>query len=228
LSHILLALNTQIAGFDTLYEWQSERRRNRPEFVLHDGPPYANGDIHLGHLVNKVLKDICLRYKLLRGHRVEYVPGWDCHGLPIELNAAKSLKKAKKMTTKTTKQQSDDSESHYEKASPLDIRRMARSYALKCIDRQMSSFKQMGLLADWNNVYRTMDPAYMCNQVDLFGTLHADDLIYRDYMPVYWSVSSQSALAESELEYNEEHNSSGVFVAYELAERPEAIRHALS
>jgi isoleucyl-tRNA synthetase len=210
----------KIADFDTLYEWQSKELHDRPAFVLHDGPPYANGDIHLGHLVNKVLKDICLRYKLLTGYRVEYKPGWDCHGLPIELNAAKSLKKE----SKKTKQEVGS----FEKAAPLDIRRMARAYAVKCVDGQMSSFKSMGLLADWTNIYRTMDPAYMCNQIDLFGKLHSSGLIYRDYMPVYWSVSSQSALAESELEYNDEHKSRGAFVAFELINYPEAIKRALS
>ena len=131
-------------------------RSQKKKFILHDGPPYANGDIHIGHMVNKVLKDIYLRYKLLSGYQVDYVPGWDCHGLPIELNALKSLKKSKTPLPSNV---------------PIEIRKNANAYAQTCISIQMESFKQMNLLADWKKIYRTIDPSFMCSEIDLFYDL---------------------------------------------------------
>jgi isoleucyl-tRNA synthetase len=162
-------------------------------------------------MVNKVLKDICLRYKLLNGHKVNYVPGWDCHGLPIELNA---------MKTQLSKQE-----------TPMNVsatRDIARKYALKCIGSQISSFGKLNLLADWNKTYRTNDTGYMCDELDLFRALHKKDLIFRDYMPVYWSISSQTALAEFEIEYNDKHISNALFVKFDLAEIPNKLSSILS
>lgn len=228
----------QIAEFDSLYDWQVKNRTNRPLFTLHDGPPYANGDIHIGHMVNKVyssffstkifilivkvLKDIYLRFKLLSGYQINYVPGWDCHGLPIELNAIRNLKK------KSKKNQKKDFDNLLNNAGPLEVRNFARNYAQTCIKTQMESFKQMNLLADWSKIYRTIDPQFMCKELDLFYSLYENKLIYRDYMPVYWSISSQTALAEFELEYNSEHKSNALYVAYELVEFSSEIKKFLS
>lgn len=211
---------SKIANFDGLYKWQAENRTTRPVFRLQDGPPYANGDIHIGHMVNKVLKDIYLRYKLVSGYRVEYTPGWDCHGLPIELSALKSLNTRGKSSSSSTMS--------LNKSSPSDIRRMASEYALRFVDAQMSSFRRMNLLADWSQIYRTIDPVYMCNELDVFYRLYDRQLIYRDYMPVYWSVSSQTALAESELEYNLEHESNALYVAFPVVQIPHDIQRFLS
>lgn len=200
-----------------------KNRSDRPLFTLHDGPPYANGDIHMGHMVNKVLKDIYLRFKLLSGFQVDYVPGWDCHGLPIELNAIKSLKK--NSSKKASKSQPEIS---LNKSTPLEIRKFASDYAKSCIQTQMDSFKKMNLLADWTKIYRTIDTNFMCKELDLFYSLYENKLIYRDYMPVYWSVSSQTALAEFELEYNQEHKSNALYVAYELVEYSSQIKNFLS
>lgn len=168
-------------------------------------------------MVNKVLKDIYLRYKLISGYRVEYKPGWDCHGLPIELSALRSLGGGKKKAPTF-------SASH----SPIEVRRHAVNYARKYIDAQMSSFRRMNLLCDWSHVYKTIDPRYMAAQLDLFYKLYERKLIYRDYMPVYWSVSSQTALAESELEYNAEHLSHALYVAFEVVQLPHEIKMFLS
>lgn len=164
-------------------------------------------------MVNKVLKDIYLRYKLISGYRVEYRPGWDCHGLPIELSALKSLGKQQKPNARS---------------NPLEVRQLAANYARKFIDIQMASFRRMNLLCDWSHVYRTIDPSYICAELDLFYKLYESNLIYRDYMPVYWSVSSQTALAESELEYNLEHLSEALYVAFEVVQIPQEIKRYLS
>jgi isoleucyl-tRNA synthetase len=162
----------------------------------------------------KVLKDIYLRYKLLAGFKIDYKPGWDCHGLPIELNALKkSIKDNKKrknvdVTSTNIIQQND----------PISVRMNARQYAYSQIETQMNSFKKMNLLADWTNIYRTFDVDYMCSQIDLFYSLFKDGLIYRSFMPVYWSPSSRTALAESELEYNAKHQNVAVYVAYQLTQ----------
>lgn len=207
----------QLADFDGLYKWQEKNRTDRPVFTLHDGPPYANGDIHIGHMVNKVLKDIYMRYKLISGHRVNYVPGWDCHGLPIELNAVKQSLKANKKSGHALNNRKD----------PIGVREFARDYAEKCIAIQTNSFKQMNLMADWSRIYRTIDSKFMCDELDLFFNLYNKKLIYRAYMPVYWSVSSQTALAESELEYNTEHKSRALYVAFKLTHIPDQIKSAL-
>lgn len=202
----------KLNNFESVYKWQEVERSSAETFILHDGPPYANGDIHMGHMVNKVLKDVYLRYKLLKGYKINYIPGWDCHGLPIELNA---LKNKKNLNTDL-------------KSSQLETRRIASSFANKHISSQMESFKQLNLLADWSNIYRTIDPNYMCKEIDLFYELYKKKLIFRDYMPVYWSVSSKTALAEFELEYNSEHKSKALYVEFEVNHCPDSIRLSLS
>ncbi|KAI0232253.1 isoleucine-tRNA ligase [Massospora cicadina] len=174
-----------------IYRWQGETNQG-PEFIIHDGPPYANGSLHIGHAFNKVLKDIINRYRLLRGYRIRYIPGWDCHGLPIELKALAKLKATN--------------------LSPLDIRRVARETAIKAIGEQMADLKRWGIMADWDDFYRTLDPPYIISQLEVFRELHREGYVYRQYRPCHWSPSSQTALAESELEYNANHVSTAAYV----------------
>ncbi|KAF2666627.1 isoleucyl-tRNA synthetase [Microthyrium microscopicum] len=187
------------AATSDLYAWQS-RQTERPRFLLHDGPPYANGDLHLGHAVNKLLKDFILRSKIARGYRVEYVPGWDCHGLPIELKAVKSVKEGEA------------------KNSAVNIRQTARRFAAKTVERQKQSFQEWAVLGDWEKSYRTLDSAYILRQLEVWKRLVDRGLIYRARKPVYWSAASGTALAEAELEYDEHHVSTWAFIRYPLAD----------
>ncbi|KAL9694079.1 hypothetical protein quinque_013364 [Culex quinquefasciatus] len=188
--------------FAGLYNWQRENLPAEREFILHDGPPYANGDLHMGHAINKILKDLILRHKIVEGRRVHYTPGWDCHGLPIELKALDAYKGRK------------------ESLDPLKIRQMARKFALDTIEKQRGEFEQWGVTADWARSgawYRTMDVGYIGAQLRLFRELFERGLIYRDLKPVYWSPSSRSALAEAELEYDEAHKSPSLYLKMEIA-----------
>ncbi|XP_048259044.1 isoleucine--tRNA ligase, mitochondrial-like isoform X1 [Haliotis rufescens] len=187
-------------AFDKLYQWQQEQDREA-NFVLHDGPPYANGKPHVGHAVNKILKDITNRFKLMQGYKVHYVPGWDCHGLPIELKAV----------------------NHQKELSPLEIRKKAETFARETISVQKESFKRWGVMADWGRCYTTLDRDYQVNQWEAFFDMYEKGLIYEDYMPVYWSPSSRTALAEAELEYNDQHVSRSVYVKFPLVSVPGEI-----
>ncbi|GAB9476245.1 Isoleucine-trna ligase [Globisporangium polare] len=181
-------------------------------FVLHDGPPFANGSLHMGHLMNKVLKDIINRYKLMRGHSIQYVPGWDCHGLPIEIKALAQLK----------------SDSDRAELSPSQVRKLSRELARGAIAEQKRDFERWGVLADWSGApgshYETMDPRYEAKQYDVLKKMVAEGLIFRGFKPVYWSPSSQTALAESELEYQDNHVSHAAYIRFALrsAALPEA------
>ena len=188
-----------------LYQWQRSRPDTSGDFVFHDGPPYANGNLHCGHALNKILKDITNRYQVLRGKRVHYMPGWDCHGLPIEAKALANV---------------EPDERH--KLAAHDIRMRARYEAMKAIETQKGEFSQFGIMADWSDgaTYRTLDPAYEARQLRVFGEMVRKGLIYRQYRPVYWSPSNRTALAESELEYREDHLSKAVYVAFKLAAGP--------
>ena len=179
------------AKFDHLYKWQQNRMTDK-HFTLHDGPPFANGELHMGHVLNKVLKDIVNRYKVMKGFKIHYRPGWDCHGLPIELKACQNLPRG---------------------TSAMDIRQTAKSFANKTIKMQKKSFKRWGLLGDWDNPYITMSKEYESKQIDVFYRMHKQGGIYRGFKPVYWSPSSVTALAEAELEYHE-HTSRSVFVIF--------------
>ncbi|GAB6026105.1 Isoleucine--tRNA ligase, mitochondrial [Chamberlinius hualienensis] len=180
--------------FESMYK-QSEVNKDRT-FVLHDGPPYANGNPHIGHAVNKILKDVTNRVKLLQGYKVQYIPGWDCHGLPIEL---KAFKNAMSYDKNRNKQES------------LAIRNTAREFAKQTIHIQKAAFERWGIAADWNNSYKTYDQNYVSNQLDLFRQIYDKGYIFRDYKPVYWSYSTRTALAEAELEYNTAHQSPSVY-----------------
>ncbi|CAD5118933.1 DgyrCDS7608 [Dimorphilus gyrociliatus] len=186
----------EAAEFDQLYAWQMGDSRSRT-FCLHDGPPYANGEVHVGHALNKIAKDITSRVKLLQGYKVHYKPGWDCHGMPIEQKALAAIK------------------SEHSELSPMQIRHTAEKFAGKTIERQKAAFKRWGVMADWNNeCYFTFDKEYEAKQLDLFYDLYEKGLIKEDYMPVHWSPSSKTALAEAELEYNENHVSKSVYVRF--------------
>ncbi|XP_054894348.1 isoleucine--tRNA ligase, mitochondrial isoform X1 [Poeciliopsis prolifica] len=192
----------QECGFAELYSWQRERKAKK-EFCLHDGPPYANGDPHVGHALNKILKDIRNRFEMLRGRQVHYIPGWDCHGLPIELKALGELGTSG--------------------LSPLEIRQKAREFAERAIARQKAAFQRWGVMADWEKCYYTFDGAYEAAQLKVFQEMHDQGLVYQDYKPIFWSPSSRTALAEAELEYNPEHVSRAVYATFPLATLPPKI-----
>ena len=195
---------------DELYASQKSRVQNSSVFVLHDGPPYANGDLHVGHALNKVLKDIINRFQLSQGKIIKYVPGWDCHGLPIELKALEEQKKASK-------------NSETRQLGAIAIRHVARDLALKTVKLQKEQFRRWGIMADWENAWKTMDVDYELRQLDVFSEMVSRGLIYRRFKPVYWSPSSATALAEAELEYKDDHVSWSAFVRFPLASWPQFI-----
>ena len=166
-----------------LYKEVQDAHADDPAFVLHDGPPFANGDIHLGHLINKVLKDVVLRYQTMKGHRTPYVPGWDCHGLPIEHKVQEKLGgKGREM-------------------SQLQVRKLCREHAEKFIDRQREQFKRLGILGDWDRPYATMEKGYEARTLDVFARMVQHGLVYKKLKPVHWSIANRTALADAELEY---------------------------
>ena len=181
-----------------IYEKLAE---NNPHdlFVLHDGPPYANGSLHIGHALNKILKDIINKYKLLQGYKVRYVPGWDCHGLPIELKVLQNMKQEERETL-----------------TPLALRQKARDFAQKTQKEQSTAFQRFGIWGDWEHPYMTLTPEYEAAQIAVFGKMALKGYIYRGLKPVHWSPSSQTALAEAELEYPEGHVSRSVFAAFPI------------
>ena len=188
---------------DDLYASQQKTRKEKPEFILHDGPPFANGPLHIGHALNKILKDITCRFQLALGQkRINYIPGWDCHGLPIEI---KALEQAKESTT-----------SHNVSANPIQIREAARSLAMDAFFKQKASFRRWGIMADWDNAWKTMDKDFELRQLEVFSTMVKKGLINRRFKPVHWSPSSRTALAEAELEYRDDHKSSAAYVKYPI------------
>jgi len=180
---------------EQLWSWQNEQI-DRTQFVLHDGPPFANGPLHIGHFLNKIQKDIIVRYKLLDGFRIDFRPGWDCHGLPIELKALENNSNK----------------------DPMTIRRLARQFATEALEQQKKDFQSWAILADWKNSYKTFDKNFIADQLKLFWKLYKKGLLYRQYKPVNWSPTVQSALAESELEYNDKHKSVATYVRFRLNE----------
>ena len=196
---------------DDLYKWQKDHHATSI-FTLHDGPPYANGDLHIGHALNKILKDITCRVHAREG-RVDWVPGWDCHGLPIELKALQ--------------EQGKSSDGCIEQMDPVNIRSVARRLAAKTVEKQKKSFREWAIMADWDHTWTTMDKDFEIKQLHVFKEMVKKGLIYRRYKPVYWSPSSRTALAEAELEYREDHISTAAFVKYPLQDCPEALRKKL-
>jgi len=161
-----------------------ERTKDRPHFVLHDGPPYANGDIHIGHALNKVIKDMINRHRSMTGYHVPYVPGWDTHGLPIEQALTNKGVKRKEM-------------------SVAEFRELCEKYAYEQVENQKSQFRRLGVRADWENPYVTLKPEFESRQIEVFGKMAEKGYIYKGLKPVYWSPSSESALAEAEIEYKD-------------------------
>ncbi len=177
-----------------LYNKILKKNEGRPSYILHDGPPYANGAIHAGHALNKILKDFVLRYKNMSGFQTPFIPGWDTHGLPIE----NALTKKKKVNRKAM--------------SVADFRELCENYALKQVSIQKEQFKRLGILAEWDKPYITLDKAFEASQVRVFGEMVKKGLIYKGLKPVYWSPSSETALAEAEIEYHDI-SSPSIFVA---------------
>ena len=167
-----------------LYNLIKEKNKNNKPFVLHDGPPYANGNIHLGHSLNKILKDFINRSKMMEGYYVEYIPGWDTHGLPIEQAVTNSGINRKEM-------------------SVAEFREYCKDYALKQVDAQREGFKKLNVIADWDNPYITLKPEYEARQIEVFAEMAKKGLIFKGLKPVYWSPSSETALAEAEIEYKD-------------------------
>lgn len=183
-----------------LYEQLSSSNPGAP-FVLHDGPPYANGDLHMGHALNKILKDMVNKFQLLQGRKAKFVPGWDCHGLPIELKVLQSMKSSERQAL-----------------TPIELRRKAAAFAKQTVESQRQSFQRWGIWADWEEPYLTLQPEYEAEQLGVFGAMFLKGHIYRGRKPVHWSPSSRTALAEAELEYPPKHTSTSIYVGFEVSE----------
>ncbi|BCA85322.1 isoleucine--tRNA ligase [Enterococcus saigonensis] len=181
-----------------LYGQRQKLNEGKPSFVLHDGPPYANGNIHIGHSLNKISKDIIVRFKSMSGFRAPYVPGWDTHGLPIEQVLTNKGIKRKEM-------------------SMAEYREKCREYALSQVDKQRNDFKRLGVAGDWNNPYVTLDPSYEAAEVRVFGKMAEKGYIYKGLKPIYWSPSSESSLAEAEIEYKDV-KSPSIYVAFKVVD----------
>src|SRR5205823_11759571 len=175
----------------------------RPRFVLHDGPPYASGDIHIGTAMNKILKDIIVKSRTLAGFDAPYVPGWDCHGMPIEVQIEKKYGK---------------------NLPPQETQRLCRAFAAEQIERQKKDFERLGVLGDWAHPYLTMDYATEANEIRVLGKILANGYLYRGLKPVNWCFDCGSALAEAEVEY-EERKDPAIDVAFALV-NPDRARLA--
>ena len=175
-------------------------------FTLHDGPPYANGALHVGHALNKILKDIINKHALLQGRRARFVPGWDCHGLPIELKVLQGLSSEERRDL-----------------TPLGLRRRAHAYALEQVEGQRRGFQRWGIWADWDSPYLTLQKGYEAAQIRVFGQMVLAGHIYRGLKPVHWSPSSRTALAEAELEYPDGHTSPSAYVAFPVVQLPSTL-----
>ena len=183
-----------------LYQQIQNSRKGRELFVLHDGPPFANGDVHMGTALNKILKDFVVKSQTMLGKRAPYVPGWDCHGLPIEYKVVKESRAL----------------------SPLEVRKKCEAFARKFINIQREQFKRLGVFGDWENPYLTMDPKYEAEILRAFAVFVEEGLVYRAQKPVFWSTGAQTALAEAEVEY-QERDDTAVYVKFPLTEESERL-----
>jgi isoleucyl-tRNA synthetase len=188
-----------LARWDTekIYQQIQEVRKNDPLFVLHDGPPFANGDVHMGTALNKILKDLIVKSRAMAGFRAPYIPGWDCHGLPIEFKVVKESKGL----------------------SPLEVRKRSEAYARKYVDIQRRQFRRLGVFGDWEHPYLTLDPSYEAVILRVFAELVEKGLVYQSKKPVFWSTGAQTALAEAEVEYKERTDPS-IYVEFPLRTGP--------
>lgn len=191
-----------------VYEQLQKKNEGHKKFVLHDGPPYANGPIHIGHAMNKISKDIIMRYHVMQGEQTPYVPGWDCHGQPIEHKVEEMLGTKKFNATPTAK-----------------IRELCNKFAVENIDLQREGFKRLGVLGDWDNPYLTLYHEHDAADIEVFKAMFDKGMIYRGRKPVHWCKHCHTALAEAEIEYSDEVSPS-VFVRFELIDVPEALRSA--
>ncbi len=176
-----------------LYQQVQESRKDRELFVLHDGPPFANGDVHMGTALNKILKDFVVKSQTMLGKRAPYVPGWDCHGLPIEYKVVKESRDL----------------------SPLEVRKRCDAFARKYVDLQRAQFKRLGVLGDWEHPYLTLDPKYEAEILRAFAVFVEKGLVYQSKKPVFWSTGAQTALAEAEVEY-QERDDTAVYVKFPI------------
>src|SRR5436190_22323490 len=174
-------------------------RAESEKYVLHDGPPFANGDVHIGTALNKILKDMVVKHKTMCGHSAPYIPGWDCHGLPIEFKVSQEMRKAGNTT-----------------ADAATIRRACDDYARKFIDLQRTQFKRLGILGDWANPYLTLNKEYEADELRLFADIVEKGFVYRGKKPVYWCIPCRTALADAEVEYHD-HVSPSIFVKFPVA-----------
>lgn len=191
-----------------VYEQLQKKNEGHKKFVLHDGPPYANGPIHIGHAMNKISKDIIMRYHAMQGEQTPYVPGWDCHGQPIEHKVEEMLGTKRFNATPTAK-----------------IRELCNKFAVENIDLQREGFKRLGVLGDWDNPYLTLYHEHDAADIEVFKAMFDKDMIYRGRKPVHWCKHCHTALAEAEIEYSDEVSPS-IFVRFELIDVPEALRSA--
>ncbi|MGZ8920421.1 MAG: isoleucine--tRNA ligase, partial [Limisphaerales bacterium] len=185
-----------------LYERIQQKRAGGEKFVLHDGPPFANGDVHIGTALNKILKDIIIKYQSIRGKSAPYIPGWDCHGLPIEFKVTQEMRKA-----------GDTS------SDAATIRKACDAYARKFIDLQRTQFKRLGVLGDWENPYLTLNKEYEADELRLFADIVDQGFVYRGKKPVYWCIPCRTALADAEVEYAD-HVSQSIYVKFPLVGHP--------
>src|ERR1700751_722941 len=187
-----------------LYQQIQKSREGREVFVLHDGPPFANGDVHMGTALNKILKDFIVKSRAMAGFRAPFLPGWDCHGLPIEFKVVRESKGL----------------------SPLEIRKRSELYARKYIEVQKRQFRRLGVLGEWNHPYLTLDPSYESKILGVFADLVEKDLVYQSKKPVFWSTGAQTALAEAEVEYKERTDPS-IYVGFPIQTGPLAGRASI-
>ena len=190
---------------EKIYEQIQEAGKNDPLFVLHDGPPFANGDVHMGTALNKILKDLIVKSRAMAGFRAPYIPGWDCHGLPIEFKVVKESKGL----------------------SSLDVRKRSEAYARKYIDIQRRQFRRLGVFGDWEHPYLTLDPSYEAVVLRVFAELVEKDLVYQSKKPVFWSTGAQTALAEAEVEYKDRTDPS-IYVGFPILTGPFAGKASIA
>ena len=190
---------------EDLYGQIQAAHENDPLFVLHDGPPFANGDVHMGTALNKILKDLIVKSRTMAGFKAPYIPGWDCHGLPIEFKVVKESKGL----------------------SALEVRKRSERYARKYIEVQKRQFRRLGVLGDWNHPYLTLDPSYESTILRVFADLVEKDLVYQSRKPVFWSTGAQTALAEAEVEYRERTDPS-IYVSFPIRTGPLAGRTSIT
>ncbi len=182
-----------------IYEKMLESAKDHHSFIFHDGPPYANGAIHIGHALNKSLKDFVVKYKSMRGYYVPYVPGWDTHGLPIELKVLK------------------DQHLNKDAVPALELRSRCHDYALKYVDLQREGMKRLGCFSLWSEPYLTLDPVFEARELETLAAIVEKGLVYRGTKPVYWCLDCQTAEAAAEIEYQDV-TSPSVYVAYQMGD----------